>query len=261
MDINTILRSAILNNLNFFLALIVFIVVVNLLRTPMVKGLIGEAIIKVLAKLKLPKAIYVPIHNVTLPTSDGTTQIDHIFVSKFGVFVVETKNMKGWIFGSEKQAQWTQQIYKVKNRFQNPLHQNYKHVKTLESALDIPADSIKSVIAFTGSGTIKTEMPKNVTHGIGYVRYIKSFTDPILTDNQVLQIVEKIRTGRLEPSRATNKEHIQNLENRKNLNTKKACPKCGKPMVLRTAKKGETRGNQFWGCSGFPTCRTVQAIT
>ena len=35
---------------------------------------------------------------------------------------------------------------------------------------------------------------------------------------------------------------------------KKVCPKCGKPLVLRTAKKGENVGNQFWGCSGFPKC-------
>ena len=34
----------------------------------------------------------------------------------------------------------------------------------------------------------------------------------------------------------------------------KICPKCGKPLVLRTAKKGENAGSQFWGCSGYPKC-------
>jgi len=47
--------------------------------------------------LFLPKEQYTVLHNITLPTDDGTTQIDHIVVSRFGVFVVETKNMKGWI--------------------------------------------------------------------------------------------------------------------------------------------------------------------
>lgn len=37
-------------------------------------------------------------------------------------------------------------------------------------------------------------------------------------------------------------------------NSGKTCPKCGKPLVLRTAKKGDNAGNQFWGCSGFPKC-------
>ena len=36
--------------------------------------------------------------------------------------------------------------------------------------------------------------------------------------------------------------------------------KCGKFMILRTAKKGDNIGKQFWGCSGFPACRLVQQI-
>ncbi len=59
------------------------------------------------------------------------TQLDHVVVSRFGVFVIETKNYRGWIFGSEKQPQWTQQIYRQKNRFQNPLHQNASSAKNV----------------------------------------------------------------------------------------------------------------------------------
>jgi hypothetical protein len=36
-----------------------------------------------------------------------------------------------------------------------------------------------------------------------------------------------------------------------------ACPKCGKPMKLRTARQGANRGNQFWGCSGYPNCHGI----
>ena len=237
------------------------IVIIGLLKTPKVKGIFGEAFVKLLAKFKLPADVYIPIHNVTLPTPDGTTQIDHIFVSEFGVFVVETKNMKGWIFGGENQAQWTQQIYKVKNKFQNPLRQNYKHVKTLESALEIPPEAIISVIAFMGEGKFKTNMPSNVTHGAGYVRYIKSFNVPILSQEQVQYVVAQIQSGRLEPSRATDKEHVQQLKSRKSASADKICPRCGKSMVLRTAKKGANSGNKFWGCSGYPACRTVQELT
>ena len=237
------------------------IVIIGLLKTPKVKGIFGEAFVKLLAKFKLPADVYIPIHNVTLPTPDGTTQIDHIFVSEFGVFVVETKNMKGWIFGGENQAQWTQQIYKVKNKFQNPLRQNYKHVKTLESALEIPPEAIKSVIAFMGEGKFKTNMPSNVTRGAGYVRYIKSFNVSILSQEQVQSVVAQIQSGRLEPSRATDKEHVQQLKSRKSASADKICPRCGKSMVLRTAKKGANSGNKFWGCSGYPACRTVQELT
>ncbi len=76
------------------------------LRTS-VKGLVGETAVVIAAKLLLPSD-YSRFHNVTLRTPDGTTQIDHVFVSRFGVFVVETKNMGGWIYGSERNRRWTQ---------------------------------------------------------------------------------------------------------------------------------------------------------
>ena len=169
--------------------------------------------------------------------------------------------MKGWIFGAENQAQWTQQIFKVKNKFQNPLRQNYKHVKTLEASLGIPPEGIISVVAFMGESKFKTKMPKNVTHGIGYVRYIKSFKTTILSQEQVDSVVAQIQSGRLEPSRATDKDHVKQLKSRKSASADRMCPKCGKPMLLRTAKKGSNSGNQFWGCSGYPSCRTVQELT
>ena len=63
-----------------------------------VKGVLGETAVKAGAGLVLPSTVYRRCHDVTLPTVNGTTQIDH--ESVFGVFVVETKNIGGWIFGS-----------------------------------------------------------------------------------------------------------------------------------------------------------------
>ena len=64
-----------------------------IIKSPWIKGVAGEAVVKYTSKRQRPESIYHPIHNVTLPTSDGTTQIDHILISCFGIFVVETKNM------------------------------------------------------------------------------------------------------------------------------------------------------------------------
>jgi hypothetical protein len=99
----------------------------------------------------------------------GTTQIDHIFLSPYGIFVLETKNMSGWIFGSERQAQWTQKLYKRSFKFQNPLRQNYKHLKALEATLGASPEHLHSIIIFVGGSTFKTEVPANVTHGIGFI--------------------------------------------------------------------------------------------
>ena len=60
-----------------------------------------------------PEAEYHLMNNITLPFKDGTTQIDHILVSRYGIFVIETKHYKGWIFGDENSKNWTQVLYNL----------------------------------------------------------------------------------------------------------------------------------------------------
>lgn len=223
----------------------------------------GEFIVNFSAKWLLDKNQYHLIKNVTLPTEDGTTQIDHIIVSIFGIFVVETKNMKGWIFGGQNQKTWTQKIYKHSSKFQNPLHQNYKHIKTLESLLGLDERQLHSVIVFIGDSTFKTEMPENVTYGDGYAKYIKSKTTPVLTEQQVAEIKKKIENGRRSSSFRTNREHVKHVKNivaaKENSGTP-ACPKCGGAMILRETKKGQHIGRKFWGCAKFPQCKGIITV-
>jgi len=162
--------------------------------------------------------------------------------------------MKGWIFGGEKQRSWTQKIYKHTNKFQNPLHQNYKHTKTLQVGLDLPDEKIFSVVVFVGDTTFKTDMPENVTYAGDYIRYIKSKKQVILSDAEVDKIISQIKSGRLTPSRTVHRAHVNHvksaIEDKKN-----RCPKCGIELVLRVAKKGLNLGQEFWGCKSFPKCR------
>ena len=241
----------------------VFIIIV-FIKTPWFKGWFGESIVNFLAWLLLDKSRFHRINNVTLPAETGTTQIDHIIVSVYGVFVVETKNMKGWIFGSPDQKTWTQKIYKHTNKFQNPLHQNYKHVKTLQNILCLKDNQLHSVVVFVGDSTFKTDMPENVTYGAGYIRYIKSKKQQVLSDFEVMEIKLKIIEMRLDHSLETNRKHVKNVRNiimeKENKGTPH-CPKCGGSMILREAKKGANAGNIFWGCAKFPGCRGTLNIS
>jgi len=248
-----------LSTLWYLIPLVMFLTVI---KTPWFKGVVGEFIVNIGAKLFLNKEEYHLIKNVTLPTEDGSTQIDHIIVSKYGVFVVETKHMKGWIFGSLNQKEWTQKIYKHSSKFQNPLHQNYKHTKVLQALLGLSEAQLFSVVVFTGDSTFKTGMPENVTHGKGYIRYIKSKNTSVLTNTQVKEITEKIQAGRLTPSFKMNREHVKYVQSIVAEKEKtKICPKCSSFMVLREVKKGLKLGGKFWGCSKFPKCRGVVNIT
>ena len=238
--------------------IIPLLIVVSIFKSRWFKGVFGEFLVNKLLS-QLPDSDYTLVRNVTLPTDDGTTQIDHIVVSRFGIFVVETKNMKGWIFGSKSQKQWTQKIYRHTSKFQNPLHQNYKHVKTLESLLSIDSSKLHSVIVFIGDSTFKTDMPNNVTYARGCLDYIKQYIQPVFTDTEYVQIIEAITEVKLKKGVVTDLKHRKHVRelvaSKENL---KQCSRCGSEMVVRETKRGENKGKQFWGCSSFPKCRSVE---
>jgi hypothetical protein len=232
-----------------------------IIKSAWFKGVLGEWQVNLLIKFFLDKNEYHLIKNVTLSTDDGTTQIDHIIVSRYGIFVIETKNMKGWVFGSANQKQWTQKIFKHTSKFQNPLHQNYKHVKTLGACLSTKNDCIFSVIIFIGDSTFKTKMPDNVRFARGGIEYIKSKRDTAFSEDEVADIIEQIESGRLERSIKTNRQHVKHVkEIIKEKSDAKSCSRCNSDMVLRKATKGKNAGNEFWGCSAFPKCRNVVEI-
>ena len=215
-----------------------------------IKGMLGEWQVNLLIKFFLDKNNYHLIKNVTLPTDDGTTQIDHIIVSRYGIFVVETKNMKGWIFGNANQKQWTQKIFRHTSKFQNPLHQNYKHVKTLEDLLltrcKAKNDCIFSVIIFIGDSTFKTKMPDNVRFARGGIEYIKSKRDIAFSEDEVADIIEKIESGRLERSYKTNSQHVKHVkEIVKEKSDTKSCSRCNSDMCSEKPQKVKTQAMSF----------------
>jgi len=260
-DINSQILSSAWQTLLSIWYLIPILLIIVFFKSRFFKGKLGESIVNFSITKKLDKEIYHLIKDATLPSVGGTTQIDHILVSKYGIFVIETKNIKGWIFGSETQTKWTQQIYKHKNTFQNPLHQNYKHIKTLSELLNIEESKFHSLVVFTGESSFKTQMPENVLDR-GYTNYIKSKTTVLFSDTEVYKIINKIESKQFERGFKTNREHVKNLKKNHNERANKSisCPKCGSKLVERVAKKGAKAGNTFWGCSNFPKCRFVKNI-
>ncbi|CRN05527.1 Nuclease-related domain protein [Pseudomonas sp. URMO17WK12:I11] len=256
MDVTTLLSQH-WGTLSWFIPLVICI---SILKTPAAKGYLGELLVRFFIWLQLDDKTYHRVHNVTLDTPDGTTQIDHVIVSMYGIFVLETKNMRGWIFGSERQPQWTQKLFKRTFKFQNPLRQNYKHLKALEATLEVAPEHLHSIVTFVGDSTFKTEMPPNVTHGSRFIRYIKSFTQPVFTASEVDTLVQNLLDGRRAPSLATHREHVENLKRRSDPTADRQCPKCGSALLVRTIKTGANAGQQFWGCSTFPKCRTRQSF-
>ncbi len=182
-------------------------------KLPEIKGRVGEKHVRKGLIKYLDVAQYTIINDVTLPLEDGgTTQIDHIVVSNYGVFVIETKNMSGWIFGSEHQAKWTQTIHRSKYPFQNPLRQNYKHTKTLAHLLNMSHEQFHSVVVFTSNAQLKTKMPNNAGHLKEMMLYIKSFNEEVSNNQTKLEIINLVQSIKLKQGRATNKQHVKYLK-------------------------------------------------
>ena len=180
------------------------------------KGVLGETVINIAMWLKLEKDVYHRLNNITLPLADGgSTQVDHVIVSIYGIFVIETKNYKGWIFGNEKQRQWTQVIMGRKYKFQNPLRQNYLHIKTLADLLELDLSYFHSMIAFIGECELKTrdELPEHVLTS-GMASYVKKKQDKLLNEEEVKAIVEQIENNRFSKSWKTNRQHKAYLKNK-----------------------------------------------
>jgi hypothetical protein len=185
---------------------------------PFIKGKVGELAVALQVKLYLKDPQYILLNDCTLPDEQaGTTQIDHILLSPYGIFIIETKNYKGWIFGSERQKIWTQKIFKKSYKFQNPLHQNYKHQKVLEQVLAdiISSEYLHSIVVFMPDCEFKTEMPANVFRGAAWVDYVKNFKEEVIPAMKLKRIQLRIEKEVLEKSWKTNRIHVENLKQRK----------------------------------------------
>lgn len=246
----------------FIIAGVVFLVG-WIIRQPAIKGMFGELLVKFCLKRNLDLQTYRLLNNVMIHDNNGgTTQIDHLVLSPFGIFVVETKNMRGWIFGDKNSDQWTQQLFKTKNKFQNPFRQNYKHIMCLGELTGLPKDAFIHTIVFAGDCVIKTrdKLPESlVTSGQELVKYIHSFTTPRFSEEEIEATQAAILTGKVDNTMKNRREHVAHVKEiiEDKSSQPPTCPKCGSPMVQRQVKSGDRSGQTFWGCSQYPKCRGI----
>ena len=210
-----------------------------------IEGWLGEKCISTSLLMGLNRD-YLRYNNIIITGEDGTTQIDHIVLSTKGIFVIETKNYHGWIFGTQDDHTWQAKHPLRTYTFQNPLRQNYRHIKALMAFLDLPEECFISVIYFVGCCVFHDPQPSNVLTG-SIVPYITSFQKPKLIPQDVNLCSHKLFNLQTNNpiSLAT---HMRSLQER-HAHTEK-CPSCGYNLVVRENKLG----GKFIGCTGYPNC-------
>lgn len=203
----------------FELILIALLIPANIFmkkHVPKWKGKAGEKMVKrILSKLE-PESYYV-LHDVMIHTEYGdTTQIDHIVIAETGVFVIETKNYEGWIYGREKAARWTQGIFRKKHSFQNPFRQNYKHMKAIEWIMEQQLPCI-SIVAFHPKCSLKRvyvhSKDKHALYYNNLKRCIEKYTQVQLTKDEVQHIYQTILRANI-TDKDIEKKHVKYLHNK-----------------------------------------------
>lgn len=238
------------------------------LSNPINKGAYGEYYVS--RKLKGLSDEYMVINDLLLPSSQGTTQIDHVVVSPYGIFVIETKNYKGWIYGNEQSEKWIQSLIsgrrygyftKDKYPFRNPICQNRTHVNAVKALICSIGDfKIIPIVAFSDDATLCLTCPNYIVIHWAYLkRTIQLYNEPCISPEDVQRITEILLSVDIkeEGSREKHVEHVHNIEAQQmaKLHAKemsianRVCPKCGGMLIDRTGKYGT-----FLGCSNYPNC-------
>ena len=233
------------------------------------------------------------LYNCYLPKDNGeTTEIDVLMIHRSGIYVFESKNYSGWIFGDENGRTWTQTLPNgrkaQKEHFLNPIMQNKLHIKWLKKQIGETVP-IYSLIVFSERCTLKkvTVVSPEIkvikrNYILNTVKKIANASGDNISEVERTRIYEKLYRF-TQVSEQEKKRHVEAIErNHKEKisgqpvikskiinNDGKAvlptsnlmsCPMCGNALVLRKAIKGENAGKQFYGCSNYPKCRYIQNI-
>lgn len=244
------------NNPNLLLDIIILIALYLILKIyyPKFRGFMGEFWAR-LELRKLPKDQYIVLNDIMIKDEKGTHQIDHLVLSKFGIFVIEMKNYYGLIKGKEFDNKWCQYLGKNRSYFVNPIYQNYGHIKSLSNLLKLDDKYFVSIVCFSNQATVDVKSSSIVTQ-VDYLKCEILKYKELLVNNDIKELSNIIISNNIE-DKALRKQHVKDIlakvNNDKKLENNMICPKCGNELVERNGKYGK-----FIGCSDFPKCKYIK---
>ena len=201
---------------------------------------------------------YHVFNDVYIRSGNRSVQIDHVVISRYGVFVIETKNYKGWVYGSANAEHWTQNIYGHKYQLYNPTRQNAAHVSALCNLFHVTRDKAIPIIVFAGSATVRCSADCHVVYLNQLRRVIDRYKNVQFTDEQVIQMLGKLSES-LITDKNRKREHVhevrQQVAEKERLEANGICPRCHGQLVMRKGRYGN-----FIGCSNYPNCKYTAQI-
>lgn len=243
--------------INYIIVTILTLVVLPRLFYKIYPILRGQCTEKHISKeLKKLTDEYKVLNDIMVEVDGKTCQIDHIVISKYGIFVIETKGYYGLITGDQYKDNWTQIVKKKKiNYISNPIRQNYFHIKTLEKLLNIEYQKFISIICFLKTAELRISTnDANIVFDSDLINFILSNKEIILEDNveNIYEKIIKLNINDKKKRRQHNSKINEKKEQTNELIKNNICPKCGGNII---DKKG--RYGYFKGCSNYPKCKFI----
>ena len=231
---------------NPFIIILIVVGIISALFYKKIVGWFGEHWTRQ-ALNKLPKEKYMVLNDLLIETNNATHQIDHVVISRYGIFSIETKQYNGYITGNKYDKNWVRHAGKKKYYYTNPIRQNYGHVKALSELLKIDESKIYNIVCIPSKAKLKIEHDGELVRYDSLVNKILSYNEEKI-DN-VEEIINLIKTNNI-TNKSVKKQHINNI--RENVVDKdpNKCPKCGGELVERNGKYGA-----FIACSNYPKCK------
>ncbi|WP_195266297.1 nuclease-related domain-containing protein [Clostridium sp. 1001275B_160808_H3] len=193
--------------ITILLVLVIAAILVKKIKSKRELNLGEKEVNQVLSKL----SGYKLLSDILIKREKGSSQIDHILIGKKGIFVIETKDYSGSIYGDQYSKYWIQIINRNKNQFYNPIRQNYGHIKALEEYIGRKGVFI-SVIVFTNKSKlkkVKTETP--VIQLKKLKKFIRKYPSNIrLSREEIDCIYNSIKKGNVHSNRAR-KKHVKRI--------------------------------------------------
>lgn len=220
------------------------------LKSPSVRGKRGENRVRRIIG-KTQEGLRYVFNDYKIVDEGMSCQIDHILINQNGVFVIETKNYSGNIYGTDEQREWTQVLAygKIKNKIYNPIKQNNTHLYRIRKILPKEFPLI-SIVVFVQNNT------QHINSKVAIPLY--SLYDHIGKNRGITLSPEKIEEAakllqEAQATEITKKEHIENIHLMRDKIAQNICPRCGGKLVLRRGKYG-----QFYGCENYPNCKFIK---
>jgi len=177
------------------------VLLIFFLASPRFRGDMAEARVRRILATGLDRRHYTVINDLVIPFGGGTIGLDHVVISKFGVFIIESQYARGWVSGTEIQERWKQYHLRSCKQFDNPVHKNRIQEEAIQGLLGIPASKTHPIVVMVGQKGFKTPVPDKVVEPEKLIRYMRKKAHNLLDAEQTAKALRLIEESRIKPER------------------------------------------------------------